>query len=92
MRPNWTIKRTSPTPRERIEMMPYGCSEQMEAADKWFRRFMKLWLESGPYTETGRCYWLIKALERSYTLLHNNDIWYQARRRWNYDRAEEQRS
>ena len=77
--------------RRQIEILPYGSSVQMEAADQWFRRFMKLWAESGPYSPTGYVDWLIKALDTSYRVLHNNDIWYQARRRWNYGRAEQER-
>ena len=77
--------------RKQIEALPYGSPQQMEAADIWFRRFMKLWQESGPYAPTAYVDWLIKALTRSYTILHNNDIWYQARRRWNYDREEKER-
>ena len=74
--------------RRQIEILPYGSSVQMEAADQWFRRFMKLWQDSGPYSPAANVDWLIVSLNRAYTVLHNNDIWYQARRRWNYYRAE----
>lgn len=53
-----------------IEGMDYGTPAQHQAADRYYARFLRF-AETHPLL--AECVW---------GRLHNNDVWYSARRRW----------
>lgn len=72
---------------KQILAMSYGSAAQCEAADAYLDRFIPFFHANG--NQEGRVYWLMAALEASYTRLMLTDVFNLAKRRYN-DRQYEQ--